>query len=547
MAVGVLTAGWRDADPILIYWREASGNAVRLMASSADVRPDDPLAGRACDALAEAIAHEIARVADGGSARRDGYVVKGMQAEGERRVVCVWPVSAPASSVPYGVVAIALAPTTLPDATLCDFLDVACGQLASALSTIQADRSSARLEALVALHRRLGLAFDAGAALDALVDAAIGIAGAAGGFGAQLVDGNFEAKRYLTGGTTVPVDFAWPLNHPLPEWLMSRRCPRISNDIGREGLIEPTLAQRLMLKTALSVPLLGHDGTLIGFVQVHNKANDLTFDEEDASLLSAAANAAAIILAYGHTSRRLAELTEKNVQDAQRLQILSRRLIEAQELERRHFARELHDELGQALTAVKLGLEHLRGGLRMSGFAAQLDDSIEIVDRAIGQVRAISLDLRPPMLDELGLLATVRWHLDRQSRRAGIPMHLHAPFDRFQEEPPPGTRTTCFRILQEAVTNVIRHANASSVRVDLSLDDHALTLVVTDDGDGFDVDRSLQRSNAGHSFGLLGMRERAGLLGGSLAIRSAPGKGAEVAARLPLPDLLSERRRQPRP
>ncbi|MDR7417913.1 MAG: PAS domain-containing protein [Armatimonadota bacterium] len=217
---------------------------------------------------------------------------------------------------------------------------------------------------------------------------------------------------------------------------------------------------------------------------------------------------------------------------AARLQDLSRRLLEAQEGERRRIARELHDEIGQALTAVSANLEAARRANPPPAAAERLRDGIDIVDGMIRQVRELALDLRPSLLDDLGLVAALRWHLDRVAQRAGLTAQFVAlPSEmRLRGD----IETLCFRVAQEALTNVVRHARARRVGVELIQQDGHLSLTVTDDGVGFDVDRAEHAAGQGESFGLLSMRERVQLAGGELEVESVPAHGTAVRAVFPL-------------
>jgi PAS domain S-box-containing protein len=229
-----------------------------------------------------------------------------------------------------------------------------------------------------------------------------------------------------------------------------------------------------------------------------------------------------------------------------KLQILSRRLVAAQETERRHIARELHDEIGQALTVAEMNLQTvLRSGV--GALTPRLVETLEVVERVQKQVHDISLNLRPSMLDDLGLEPALRWDTSRQATLAG----LHAEFtaDPLQHRLDPTIETECFRIAQEALTNVVRHAQARSVAVKLSTKDKRLCLSVRDDGVGFDVAAVREQAVRGASLGLLSMEERAALAGGGLEFISTPGQGTEVQAWFPLmwhnPLSGSESREQP--
>ena len=216
----------------------------------------------------------------------------------------------------------------------------------------------------------------------------------------------------------------------------------------------------------------------------------------------------------------------------ERLAGLSVRLLAAQESERRTIARELHDEIGQALTAVSVNLQTLLASTDLAARTEILDESLTITQQTLRQVRNLSLDLRPSLLDDLGLGPALRWYLERQGQRLGFAISLDDNLGDVRYPAP--IETTCFRVAQEAITNVVRHSNAQSVRVVVRRDASELHLVVEDDGSGFDVPAARERASRGHSLGLLGMEERVMLAGGRIEVVSRPGHGTRVAAHLPL-------------
>lgn len=222
------------------------------------------------------------------------------------------------------------------------------------------------------------------------------------------------------------------------------------------------------------------------------------------------------------TERRRAEATVRA--QSERLEELSRRLITAQEEERAHVARELHDEIGQLLTAVRLDLKVVERHLRAPQKRAAVAECLGAVESAIAQVRSLSLDLRPPLLDDLGLAAALRWLAGRQSP----PVHCTVASE--VDAVPAPLALAGYRVAQEALTNVARHAQAGRVTLDAGLADGRLTVVVSDDGRGFAAD---ERAASG-GLGLVGMRERVALAGGTLAIRSVPGQGTTVRADFPV-------------
>jgi PAS domain S-box-containing protein len=220
---------------------------------------------------------------------------------------------------------------------------------------------------------------------------------------------------------------------------------------------------------------------------------------------------------------------EKDLEEANRqLKILSRRRVKVQEEERRHLARELHDEIGQALTAAKINLQGAMKELD-GAKSKRIDETAAILERLLGQVRQISIDLRPPMLDDLGLVPALRSLLDQQGRRASVAVHLSVKD--MPEKLDPEIQTTCFRIAQEAITNAVRHANATQIDIDLGCENGNFRLQVRDNGRGFDAE-SPQPQRAG--LGLIGIKERAALVGGRAKIISSPKKGTTIEVLLPL-------------
>ena len=227
------------------------------------------------------------------------------------------------------------------------------------------------------------------------------------------------------------------------------------------------------------------------------------------------------------------DITERKLaQDA--LQMFSRQLIEAQEDERRRIARELHDQIGQILTAVKMNLYAVQQFCQGSEAGSYVKDNIEAVDEALRLVRDLSVDLRPPILDDLGLTTALRWYVDRYAKRTGLDVDMLIDLpdenERFSRE----LETACFRIAQEALTNVVRHAKATNVQLRITKDSDVLLLTVKDNGVGFDLERLRKRAARVATLGLISMQERAHAAGGAIEIDSAPRRGTEVRFTLPL-------------
>jgi signal transduction histidine kinase len=206
--------------------------------------------------------------------------------------------------------------------------------------------------------------------------------------------------------------------------------------------------------------------------------------------------------------------------DAERMRLAAVLLEEA---ERRHIAKELHDEVGQSLTALKLRLQ-------VADPSEQVVQARGLVDELLTRVSNLSLDLRPAMLDDLGLVPALVWLVERYSAQTGVQVELmHSGI---AGRMPPIVETAAFRIVQEALTNVARHANVKQATVRVWRDERVVGVQIADAGAGFDAAAALA---AGRSTGLSGMRERAAALGGALTIESRPGGGARLQAELPLP------------
>ncbi len=219
---------------------------------------------------------------------------------------------------------------------------------------------------------------------------------------------------------------------------------------------------------------------------------------------------------------------------------LLRQIVSAQETERQRIARELHDATGQSLTAVGLGLRGVETQLsqsscdpELSSLAAQVKELRTFSQNALGELRNIISDLRPPQLDELGLGAALRWYAQAYSRRRSVPIDL--VIEGNDDRLPADYRTVLFRIAQESLTNIAKHAHAEQVAVRLHVGEDAVELEIADDGIGFDPTLPDQLANQpGVGWGVVGMRERALLLGGACVIDTAPGKGTRVRVTAPL-------------
>lgn len=231
------------------------------------------------------------------------------------------------------------------------------------------------------------------------------------------------------------------------------------------------------------------------------------------------------------TERRKAERRQARSRDE--LRRLTARLVETQENERRRIARELHDEVGQALAGLGLMLNKLRDEVA-DGHALALDDrlgtSVRRLEEITGRIRSVIADLRPPLLDDYGLAATLEWAAEEFTRKSGLPVKtwIEEGFPRLK----PLAEIALARIVGEALTNVHRHARASRVVLSLEADEHNANLMIKDDGVGFWLEKTRRAAAASH-WGLSIMRERAEAVGGKFRIVSAPGSGTQVLVEVP--------------
>jgi len=230
-------------------------------------------------------------------------------------------------------------------------------------------------------------------------------------------------------------------------------------------------------------------------------------------------------------SRQIAErmaVEERLKESEEKLRRLAAYLISVREEERTHIAREIHDELGQALTGLKIDLAWLRSRLTDRTLVERVQSVIVRIDGAMDTVRRIATDLRPSVLDDLGLVAAVEWQAQEFERSTGIQVQLEVNAEHVELED--SCATTAFRILQETLTNVARHAQATRVHIALRVSAELLTLEVRDNGRGI----SKSEIASPRSLGLLGSRERAKACGGELAINGINGQGTTVSLKVPL-------------
>ena len=296
---------------------------------------------------------------------------------------------------------------------------------------------------------------------------------------------------------------------------------------------DPFFEELMWIKGASNMVLAGifRQERLIGFLSMmFMEYHD--FDLGELDLMQGIADQAAISITN-------ANLFDQVRRGRQRQHDLAQSLVTIQEAERRYFARELHDHLGQMLTGLQFMLERVKneqGDARNSVIEEMQMLVVDLIDR----VREMSHKLRPSLLDDMGLIPTLQWHVDRYTRQTGILVGLKC--DELPGRLSTEVETTAYRIVQEALTNVARYAQVREVHVGVTVDSDKLWIEITDKGVGFDLDLVRQKPSSG----LGGMRERVDLVGGRLLIRSYKEQGTQILASLPLTDKPLERRKHER-
>ncbi|MEP6637128.1 MAG: PAS domain S-box protein, partial [Acidobacteriota bacterium] len=300
----------------------------------------------------------------------------------------------------------------------------------------------------------------------------------------------------------------------------------VSNDLVGEP-IETLIPERLKLQHAqhrsayLAEP---HARPMGAGLELYGKRKDGSEFPVDIMLSPMDAEEGCIIIAVIRDITRRKQAEEAVKEYAERLRVLSRRLMEVQELERRNIARELHDEISQTLTGLKLTLE-MATRLPPDEASASLTRAQTLVNDLMSHARKMSLDLRPPMLDDLGLVPALFWHLDYYTVQTQVRVsfkHSGVEGRRFDPE----VETAAYRIVQEGLTNIARHAAVEEATVRIWTQQHMLKVQIEDKGKGFDFEKILDTS------GLAGMRERTQLLGGQLVVESCAGTGTRLTAEL---------------
>jgi signal transduction histidine kinase len=401
-------------------------------------------------------------------------------------------------------------------------------ELRNAISQLK--QSEATIQTQFRISNKLNATLEVDNILDELAQEAIRIVNGESGFAGLRTPEGMSVRKYFHNGVAIPFEYTWAIDRGIPGWVLRYKVPYGTSDAANDPRMLHQLSINQDVRSVICTPILDSAGEVLGYFDIRNKKDAEGFTISDQEMLMALAPVASIAiqnaLAYQQRLATVAELKETSKQ----LHDLAANLESVREEERTQIARELHDQLGQALTATKFDLAWLSDQLKQKDpILAQKSKAVtEQMDIMIKTVRRIATELRPGMLDDLGLAASIEWQARDFGKRTGIMCAVSVP-----SEDLPLTRTqsiALFRIFQEALTNVARHASAQHIKVKLTATPEFVTLQVHDDGRGIQT-----HEIAGlRSLGLLGMRERATRLGGTFNIRGAPGTGTMVTVSIPI-------------
>ncbi len=400
-------------------------------------------------------------------------------------------------------------------------LSEAIGQLKQSETTVQTQ---------FRISKELNATLEVSTILDALAKEAIKIVNGESGFAGLRTPGGMTVHKYFKKGKAISFEYTWPSGKGIPGWVLEHKVPYGTSDAVHDPVIMLELEFNANVQSVICTPILDSAGDVLGFFHILNKKGGEGFTIADQEMLMALAPVASIAiqnaLSYQQRLLTVAELKDSSRQ----LQALAASLELAREEERTYIARELHDQLGQALTAMKFDLAWLtdRLGQKDAALTEKAKNVTAQMDMMVKTVRRIATELRPGMLDDLGLAASIEWQARDFEKRTGIVCDVNIPTKDMAL--PRAQSVALFRIFQEALTNIQRHASAHHIEVELTVKPDTLTLQVHDDGRGIQA-----KEIAGlKSLGLLGMRERAKQLGGSFDIQGVPSDGTIVTVTIPI-------------
>lgn len=390
---------------------------------------------------------------------------------------------------------------------------------------VQRNRELSMLNAIAsAVSQSLKLDTILESALDQVVD----FMGAEVGILTLYADGDGQGEKSVYRGCSAEVAAVaarmGPCRH---QWTTGERCEQHTGPcLLRESLLEVYPALTAEDLKSISCVHLCSKGKALGNLCVATRGSH-QFGTTDAALLASVAHQIAVAVENATLYR---ELERK---EALRGELL-RKVISAQEEERKRIARELHDDTSQALAALAVALEtaSVAPAQDAEEVKARIEGIKPLAVRTLEEIRKLTLDLRPTVLDDLGLIPAIRWYAENRLKPQGVKVQLETAG--IERRLPPELETALFRVAQEAVANIARHAEAENVVISLSFSQSSVVIEVEDDGKGFDLAAVSRTVDKGRGLGLMGMQERVALFSGSLTIETSPGSGTQLRIEVPL-------------
>lgn len=395
---------------------------------------------------------------------------------------------------------------------------------------VERTRAEETTRALLRISTKLNSTLDVDTSLDILIREAINAMNATSGFAGLRTANGMKMSKYYANGKDIPLEYTWEVGKGLPGWVLEHAAPYVTNDAPNDSVLLHELPFNQGVRSAICAPILDARDQVVSFLQVRDKADGAPFTGADVEFLQALAPIASIALENAQAYQKISDAESAVQQSYAQLRALAARLQTIREEERTDIARELHDELGQALTALKMDVAALISHLpaRSKTLRERAQNISEQIDATIKTVRRMASQLRPGMLDDLGLAPSMEWYAQEFQTRTGIAVETNVVEEELALNH--AQATALYRIFQETLTNVARHAHATRVHAKLAIEREQLVMEIADNGRGFDA----QEVRGKRSLGLLGMRERAEMVQGTLEIRGAPGKGTTIVARVPL-------------
>jgi PAS domain S-box-containing protein len=389
--------------------------------------------------------------------------------------------------------------------------------LAMTMDITEQKEAELTAQTLLRLSHRLTSTLNLQQLLQMITEEAVRLTGAAGGFSGLVADAGVVTTRYLQNDQLHQLDEVWPPRRGIPGHVLASGEPYLTNDGAADSLVDAGFARRFDVGSVLAMPVHGTRGRMIAYIEVDKRPGESGFAPGDQDKLEGLSRIAAVAIQNARSFARLRELGQQ--------------IVSAQEEERRRLAQELHDSAGQTLTALLVSLEMLAAGVHQEQLRARLDELVSIARDAYEEVRASAHALRPPVLDSADFEHALSAFCDDFSRQVGLPIH-------FSSEPLPALpeplMLSLYRFLQETLTNVVRHSQASQASVEVSCSGDEVVLTVRDNGVGLDLDADPSALPSSTGLGLRGLRERFELIGGEVTLSSEPEKGTVVTARCPV-------------